>query len=477
MKKLLFFAVIICALINGVQAQNVDATISPDKVKFWVGEGSNQAVMIISWCEPAKALAWGYRFNAEKLHLSTMLHDICAADSRLSYDGEGFVNEIRFVQGRDTLVIESRYVAPEEYVMVNYNGGYSDGVDSQYFANGDYVKFGGYSCADKDTMWVCTWTTPVEPVTVPFEYDQTVYDGIVGTEGCQAIFCQDPAIVGWATGCTVERGYQNMLNGGALVTYGTDADGVGAATTSTTEHVVSLGDGGSAVLTFEKPIQNKPGYDFAVFENSFSDTFLELAFVEVSSDGENFVRFPAVSNTQADTQATDRTPIDATKLHNLAGKYRVGYGTPFDLEELADNKLVDVNNITHIRLVDVVGSIDTKYATFDSRGHIVNDPFPTDSYSAGFDLSGVCVLDGWTPGQTSIAQYARPALAIYPNPCQSYVVVEAEAGEEVVLYNLQGAELLRQTANDSRMTISMGNLPSGIYFVRCAGQSAKIIKR
>ncbi len=87
------------------------------------------------------------------------------------------------------------------------------------------------------------------------------------------------------------------------------------------------------------------------------------------------------------------------------------------------------------------------------------------------------MLDDWTPGQTSIAQYARPALAVYPNPCQSYVVVEAEAGEEVVLYNLQGAELLRQAANESRMTISMGSLPAGIYFVRCAGQTAKIIKK
>lgn len=472
MKKFLFFAFMMCALFNGLQAQNVDATISPDKVKFWVGEGSNQAVMIISWCEPAKALAWGYRFDAEKLHVSVMLHDIAEADSRLSYEGTGYLTDLRFVQGRDTFAISP------DWIMYNHNGGYANGIDSEYFANGDYIKFGGYSCAQADTItWVSTWNTPVEPVTVPFEYDQTVYDGVVGTEGCQAIHCQDPAIIGWATGCTVERGFQNMLNRDLRVTYGNDEDAVGAATTSTTEHVVSLGDGGSAVLTFEKPIQNKPGYDFAVFENSFSDTFLELAFVEVSSDGENFVRFPAVSNTQVDTQATDRTPIDATKLHNLAGKYRVGYGTPFDLEELADNKLVDINNITHVRIIDVIGAIDTKYATFDSRGHIVNDPFPTDSYSAGFDLSGICVLDGWTPGQTSIAQYARPALAVYPNPCQSYVVVEAEAGEEVVLYNLQGAELLRQAANESRMTISMGSLPAGIYFVRCAGQTAKIIKK
>ena len=45
---------------------------------------------------------------------------------------------------------------------------------------------------------------------------------------------------------------------------------------------VSLGDGGYAVVTFDKPITNGPGYDFAVFENGLNDSFLELAFVVVS---------------------------------------------------------------------------------------------------------------------------------------------------------------------------------------------------
>ena len=43
--------------------------------------------------------------------------------------------------------------------------------------------------------------------------------------------------------------------------------------------VVSLGDGGYALLTFEKPIKNGID-DFAIFENSFSDTFLELGLVD-----------------------------------------------------------------------------------------------------------------------------------------------------------------------------------------------------
>ena len=48
--------------------------------------------------------------------------------------------------------------------------------------------------------------------------------------------------------------------------------------------VISLGDGGSVTLYFNPPIVNGPGFDFAVFENAFNDSFLELAHVEISEN-------------------------------------------------------------------------------------------------------------------------------------------------------------------------------------------------
>ena len=79
-------------------------------------------------------------------------------------------------------------------------------------------------------------------------------------------------------------------------------------------------------------------------------------------------------------------------INNLAGKYRAGYGTPFDLAELADSTGIDIDSIVFVRIVDVVGSIDPEFGSYDAYGHLVNDPFPTTSYSSGFDLSGVAVL-------------------------------------------------------------------------------------
>ncbi|HEY2762023.1 MAG TPA: PEP-CTERM sorting domain-containing protein, partial [Pirellulales bacterium] len=181
--------------------------------------------------------------------------------------------------------------------------------------------------------------------------------------------------------------------GGGVVSFGTGASALGPAGTDTTA-IVSLGDGGHITLGLVQPITNGPGADFAVFENSFADTFLELAFVEVSSDGTNFFRFPSVSLTSTATQIGSFGALDPTNLYDLAGKYRVGFGTPFDLNELAGiSSLLDVNDVQFVRIVDVGGTINPQFASRDSLGNIVNDPYPTAFASGGFDLDGVGVIN------------------------------------------------------------------------------------
>ena len=226
------------------------------------------------------------------------------------------------------------------------------------------------------------------------------YPPAAGQEGSTAIPVNSDQFVCWATGIQLTRGYQNIANPPAKVSFGYPALGLGVAEGGSME-VVSLGDAGEAILTFDRPIVNGPGFDFAVFENSFDDYFLELAFVEVSSDGVNFFRFPAVSLSSETEQIGTFGQVDATMIHNLAGKYRQGYGTPFDLDDVADNAGLDVNNIRFVKLIDVIGCIQDEYATYDSQGHKVNDPWPTEFNSSGFDLDGVGVINAGAPYEIS----------------------------------------------------------------------------
>ena len=292
-----------------------------------------------------------------------------------------------------------------------------------------------------------------------------------GVAGTTAMHADSSAFVAWATGCIVDRGPQQIddLSLG-LVSYGADADALGKADNM----VVSLGDGGTAVLTFDSPICNQQGPDFAVFENPFHNAphcFLELAFVEVSSDGENYFRFPAVTKVPFDEQMGSFGVMDATMIHNFAGKYEVMYGTPFDLDEMADNLLLDKNKITHIRLVDVIGTINPEYATYDSEGNIVNDPWPTPFWSSGFDLDAVGVIHDLA--HFDVPENEMNLVSVYPNPVKDRLIIEADGFESVEVYNLVGQQVMASTT----AVVDMGEMNQGIYFVRVVADGKTITKR
>lgn len=303
-----------------------------------------------------------------------------------------------------------------------------------------------------------------------------------GFPGTTAMHADSSAFVAWATGCVVERGPQRIDNlSVGLADFGTEADALGFP--GGTMNVVSLGDGGKATLTFESPICNGEGPDFAVFENGFANAqnpslyFLELAFVEVSSDGVNFFRFPAVSNVQTDTQLGGSGCIDPQQIHNFAGKYQDFYGTPFDLDDVEDNPLLDKNRITHIRLIDVVGNIDPEYVTYDSEGHPVNDPWPTPFGSSGFDLDAVGVIHDLE--HFAVAENGYENFEIYPNPAHNELVILLNYDNQVnyMIYNLLGQNVKNGTVDGNEIHVDISDLEAGVYFVSVNSSGNVFTKR
>jgi len=201
------------------------------------------------------------------------------------------------------------------------------------------------------------------------------------TAAPDAIALDDPRIYQWAAGWDAPD-------------WGSDVDpawqdptrALGPAT-GAWDDATSLGNGGALTLVFEVPIADGPGPDLAVFENGFSERFLELAWVEVSSDGHDFVRFASLS-TQGEAVGAYGT-LDASEVVGLAGRFRAGLGVTFDLATLAQTSevltgRVDLSAVTHVRVVDVVGD----GTSLDALGHPIYDPTPTFG-SAGFDLEAV----------------------------------------------------------------------------------------
>ena len=80
-------------------------------------------------------------------------------------------------------------------------------------------------------------------------------------------------------------------------------------------------------------------------------------------------------------------------IYGLAGKYRAGFGTPFDLSTLAwtieaQKGLIDLHAIHFVKIIDIIGNGEER----DTFHHPIYDPYPTQQ-SAGFDLDGIGVLN------------------------------------------------------------------------------------
>ena len=102
-----------------------------------------------------------------------------------------------------------------------------------------------------------------------------------------------------------------------------------------------------------------------MFGNAFASTYLKLAYVDVSQDDVHWSRMPNSSLTPGPV-GTFPNNMDASNILGLAGKYIVGYGTPFRLSE------VGLERASYVRLVDVVGD----GTNLDSAGNPIYDPYP-----------------------------------------------------------------------------------------------------
>ncbi len=298
-----------------------------------------------------------------------------------------------------------------------------------------------------------------------------------GQVGTTAIHKDSSVLIAWATGVVVERGFVDA--GDTNVTYNQS----NRATFGIPEYalnqaqgdygdVVSLGDGGKATLTFNQPIIDGPGYDFVVFENGVTDDYLELALVEVSSNGTYFVRFPAHSETQYSTQIGGFGQVDCRYIHNLAGKYKAGFGTPFDLSELPTDPNLDLQNITHVRIIDVVGSIDPLVGTTDSYGNMINELYPTPFNSSGFDLDALGVIH-----QKPLNVFSNELTArIFPNPTKQFLNVELNAASQITLCDLTGKIWIQQ-ADVVQTSLNLSLLSSGIYLLKIEGENQGLVRK
>ena len=204
----------------------------------------------------------------------------------------------------------------------------------------------------------------------------------------EGVSLDSPLIISWATAL----GPGGYVAGAEADSLTDPALALGPASGISTD-VVVLGRGGRITLDLGRAVADGEGADIAIWENGILGgdlLFGELAFIEASSNGTDFARFP--TTTERRDAVGPFESFNPADYAGFAGLHPAGTGTAFDLSRLENDPLVtsgavDLSAVRYVRIVDIIGD----GRELDSEGNAIYDPYPTTG-TAGFDLDGVAIL-------------------------------------------------------------------------------------
>ena len=126
-----------------------------------------------------------------------------------------------------------------------------------------------------------------------------------------------------------------------------------------------------------------------------------------------------------------------------------------------------------MRIVDVIGTINSSYCSYDSQGNRINDPYPTDFESGGFDLDGVAVMNENNIYASTESFLVDKKFEVYPNPSKGIITMDFLGDENtpVGIFNFAGSLIWQGTATPGEQIDLTNYFKPGIYFVRLSDDS------
>ena len=143
---------------------------------------------------------------------------------------------------------------------------------------------------------------------------------------------------------------------------------------------------------------------------------------------------------------------------------------------------LDVNHITHVKIIDVVGSIDNFFARRDASARKINDPWPTPFESSGFDLDAVGVLHQLSGNGIFESASKNEQIQLYPMPLNGaeelhIICLGQSTIEQVELYDLSGKIIMMQPSMGNKLTMQLSQFDKGIYLLKIIGSDFVSVKK
>jgi hypothetical protein len=106
------------------------------------------------------------------------------------------------------------------------------------------------------------------------------------------------------------------------------------------------------------------------------------------------------------------------------------------------------------------------HASHDQAGKKINDPYPTNFPTGGFDLDAVAAMHMYATGIAT--NNVNKGIGFYPNPASENITVHTaqnSSEQQIRIVSVTGTEMMRVNTTGQETEVSTTQLPAGFYQV------------
>ena len=94
------------------------------------------------------------------------------------------------------------------------------------------------------------------------------------------------------------------------------------------------------------------------------------------------------------------------------------------------------------------------------------------------EMTGVRKISFENNDFTAVEDVVTPStIHVYPNPTADMLIIDGvTAKQEIAIYSLNGAKVLSALSQDGTNTLHVSELPNGVYLLKLANETFKLIK-
>ena len=132
-------------------------------------------------------------------------------------------------------------------------------------------------------------------------------------------------------------------------------------------------------------------------------------------------------------------------------------------------------NITVVRVTNEIKEVETVTSMRFLPGQTI---LFTLTSGESTEMTGVRKISFENNDFTAVEDVLTPsAIRVYPNPTADMLIIDGvTAKQEIAIYSLNGAKVLSSQSQEGTNTLHVSDLPNGVYLLKLANETFKLIK-